>query len=79
MYTFSMYTQYCRNRTETNTLKNAIKSADYYNTRKRRYNLHYSYEEKFNPMQAGCGASVMAVFHHDGLCFDRIFCNKVYQ
>jgi hypothetical protein len=58
-------------------LKNVIESADYYfGMRKRRYNPQCSFERRFYMMQTSCGASTMAVFHHPGLCFDKIICNS---
>jgi len=57
-------------------LKNAIESANYYlNMSKHKYNVQYSYEKRLISVDAGFGASTMAVIHHAGLCFYRIFCN----
>lgn len=65
---------FCCKRTESNMLKNAIESADYYpDARKRRHGLRCCYEKGTNLSEAGCGASTMAVFHHAGLYFVWIF------
>jgi hypothetical protein len=53
--------------------KKAIESADYYpDSRKRRHNSGEAMEKGLTLLQAGSGASTMAVFHHAGFYFGRI-------
>ncbi len=55
---------------ESGVLKNAIESANYCpDSRKRSLNFERLREKGFLLLQAGCGASTMAVFQHTGLYF----------